>query len=506
MNDEFVECRIVTGLIISVEYLTRFSNQDILKYFSTEAKTIARWCLDYFEIYAQPPKVHIWDIFLAHKKELGKATATAIEDILGSLNDDYEKLDFNFEYLCDETVKYFTKQSLIQLADGITAQVNQDKITQAKELLTNYESQQPAEINSSDYLDKTPDQIREAFESTTEPLFTLPGKLGKFLDLVFCTEQLVGIMGHEKMGKTFLLMELAISAVRQGNNVIFFEVGDMSTKQLDRRMGIRLSGKSDLPKYCKEMFIPVLDCFQNQTDICRKDERECNFGIFDGMSIEEIEKKTKKDLEKEFQDNPKYLPCSDCRNSPGFTGAVWYRQRSQVDPLSWQKAYHALEKFQKSIHHHFKLIVYPNDTCGISDIKSEIVIIEKRERWTPTVVIIDYADLLTGPGDTERERQNSIWKKLRALSQERHCLVITATQADAGSYKKPTLSKTNFSEDKRKYAHVNYMIGIHNTNKEKEKGIIRVSKLMGREEYFNESKQITVLQSLETGRFFVGSY
>ena len=108
----------------------------------------------------------------------------------------------------------------------------------------------------------------------------------------------------------------------------------------------------------------------------------------------------------------------------------------------------------------------------------------------------------------ERHRQNKIWKQLRSLSQERHCLVVTATQADAKSYESGLLHMKNFSEDKRKYGHVTAMYGLNQDKDGREKniGLMRINEIVLREGDYNTSKTVTVLQNLRRGRPFLGSF
>ena len=98
-----------------------------------------------------------------------------------------------------------------------------------------------------------------------------------------------------------------------------------------------------------------------------------------------------------------------------------------------------------------------------------------------------------------RDAINNTWKAMRALSQRRHCCVVTATQADADSYDSWLLSMSNFSEDKRKYAHVTAMAGINQTQPEKERGIYRLNWLVGREFEFTESQVVWTAACLTVG-------
>ena len=83
---------------------------------------------------------------------------------------------------------------------------------------------------------------------------------------------------------------------------------------------------------------------------------------------------------------------------------------------------------------------------------------------------------------------------------------MTATQAAASSYKKDTIDLTDFSEDKRKFAHVTAMYGMNQTPEEKKLGILRLNELVVRESDFDSTRQVKVLQCLSRGRPLIGSY
>ena len=117
------------------------------------------------------------------------------------------------------------------------------------------------------------------------------------------------------------------------------------------------------------------------------------------------------------------------------------------------------------------------------------------------MIVIDYADILAPPhgvADT-RDQINSTWKQLRALSQSTHSLVVTATQADANSYNANTIGRSNFSEDKRKLAHVTGLVGLNANSDEKECGILRLNWIVLRESAFTETQCVHVAGCLEIG-------
>ena len=134
---------------------------------------------------------------------------------------------------------------------------------------------------------------------------------------------------------------------------------------------------------------------------------------------------------------------------------------------------------------------------------------EREDGFVPDIIAIDYADLLVPEVRTEfRHQVDNIWKGLRNLTQERHCLGITVTQADARAYDQNKLKVSNFSEDKRKNAHVTAMYGINQDTKDREKklGIMRFNELVVREGDFSSSNEVYVIQNLRRGRPFLGSF
>jgi len=97
---------------------------------------------------------------------------------------------------------------------------------------------------------------------------------------------------------------------------------------------------------------------------------------------------------------------------------------------------------------------------------------------------------------------------LRGLSQERHVLVVTATQADSESYERKRLTMSNFSEDKRKLSHVTAMYGLNQDpqGREKKLGILRINEIVVREGEFSNDREVWVLQDLAAGRPFLESF
>jgi hypothetical protein len=124
-------------------------------------------------------------------------------------------------------------------------------------------------------------------------------------------------------------------------------------------------------------------------------------------------------------------------------------------------------------------------------------------------VVIDYADLLLGPlagGGESREQVNATWKGLSKMRQDLRCLVLTATQANADAYEADALNRRNFSEDKRKHAHVSGMFALNQSDAEYKQGVYRINWLDRRDEPYSQREFCYVAGCLAVARPMMMSY
>jgi intein/homing endonuclease len=232
---------------------------------------------------------------------------------------------------------------------------------------------------------------------------------------------------------TWWLLDLAWRAMLQGRRVAFFEVGDMSEWQIMLRFMTRAAKR------------PL-----KATD----PERPLKFPI-----------------------NIEHAPDSNF-------AVVEHEDHHYANNLKWKEAVAASSRIiqKRNGQDLLRLSTHANGTIGVDGLYSVLESWERDGWGTPDVVVIDYVDLLTPPHGFKESRDqiNATWKGLRRMSQEYHALVVTATQADADSYTAETQTMANFSEDKRKNAHVTGIVGINQTPAEKSQGLQRLNWLAGR--------------------------
>ena len=506
---EFIERRIVTGLIVSDAYIAKVSEiWDPAYIVSESALIISKWCLWYFSKYGKAPGREIESIYMHEESKLSKDLSEEIKnDILPSLSDEYVRgAKFNVQYLIDHTLDYFKIRRLDLHTEEVQFLTDQGRVDEAEALAREYRNSPTGERYYIDLgSDESLERMRRAFSKDLQSVATYPGALGSMLNPQFVRGGFVAFLAPEKRGKSFILLDIGMRALKDYSNVVFFQAGDMNESQQLRRIGMYLSKKPERD-YGDFMYVPVLDCFLNQNDSCVRDEREGIVGLdFEDRKDVNFDALVERVEDKKFSD---YLPCRNCSYGIYNEGSVYYVKKDPglVSDVSAEKV---AKSFFRRYRNRFRLSSFVNGELSVSRIRGFLDAWETEDGFVPDVVIVDYADLLVnGAKGDFRHKVDDVWKALRALSQERHCLVVTATQSDAKSYDQNRLKLSNFSEDKRKYAHVTAMYGLNQdaTGAEKKMGLLRINEMVVRDGSFSERNEVFVLQQLDLCRPYLGSF
>ena len=519
-DEEFIERRIITGLIVSKEYVERihrFWNPMLLE--SPEFRKVANWCIEYYEQYKTVPDQDIESIYMQKLKEgsVHKSEGQYIEEVLNDLSEEYGRgTAFNSGYLYDQTVRYFKSQELERHNEEVQILTEAGRIEEAEHLVRSYKSaiMNDTEIGIDLSSRAVLHQIDLAFSESAQKVLSYPGALGDMINDHLIRGGFVSFLAPEKRGKTFMMLDMSLRAIRQKAHVAFFQAGDMTQEQQLVRICTYLTRRSSKEKYCCPYYKPVGDCIFNQLDICQRPDRNCDHGIFEEVSLDEFKANkdkyvTQEILKEKLEEFPDYKPC-DSHTCDKRQGTVWIEFVDAKKPLTALDAKKAIRKFFKKHKRKFKLVTHASDTLTVDEMDRCLDEWERYDGFVPDVILVDYADLMVPDKSVNefRHRQDQIWKGLRGLSQRRHCLLITATQADADSYNKGRLALSNFSEDKRKYAHVTAMYGMNQDpqGREKRLGILRLNEMVVREGEFSNDNEVTILQDLRSGRPVLESY
>ena len=511
-----IERKIIIGLIISNEYsqqVVPIWKPKLLK--SKTAQTIGEWCVEYFQEYGKVPDRDIEAIFFEKVRlgEIREEEAEDIEEILESLSEEYGG-NFNVSFYIKKTNEYLHERSLESLSERIRELLDAGELEEAEKIAATYnsvlaESKPDLDLSDGNVLLR----LENAFNDAYSPILSYPGALGEMWNDQLIRGNFIALMAPEKRGKTFWLLDMAIRAARQGSKVAFFQAGDMTENQQLKRISSYLTKKPDKEKYCGVYYEPVRDCVRNQLDVCEKIERECAFGPFSNQGYTPKTLKTEitfSDLVEAYKSEEDYSACRNCKEWDfKRLGVPWLTKGEIKSPVDVNEAKEKITEFFIKRKRSFKLSTHPNRTLSVSKIKTILKRWEREEGFVPDFIVVDYADIMIDSGSKDfRHQQNEIWMGLRSLNQEYNCLLATATQADAQSYKTDTLNLSNYSEDKRKYAHVTSMYGLNQDKdgREKKIGLMRINEIVVREGSFESTSSVTVLQNLNLGRPFLGSY
>lgn len=442
------ERQLLIGMIVDKKVLAKISTRwERGLFLSRWSDLVATWCVSYYRKYGRAPKKQIQHIFTRWATEHSddKETIKLLERFLSSLSSEYETLqqELNPDFIIDMAGDYFNRVKMQRTAEQVQDLLAEGSIEKAQKLMEGYKRVELGTGSDVDIL-KDVNAIKEAFTSKSKPIIKYPGALKNFFGDTLERDGFIAFLGPEKRGKTYWLIDIAWRAAQQGNRVGFFECGDLSQNQLLRRFMIRACGR---PLEKGVIKIPL--------EMDR---------VGDFATVKEFE-------EREFHNN-----------------------------LSWEYAVKTCKKILSASNgeNRIRLQVHPNSTLTMASITGTV---DRwaQEGWPVDVVVIDYADILSPAAGYSESRDgiNANWKAMRALSQQYHALVVTATQANAASYKAESIDWSNFSEDKRKLSHVTGMIGINQAKEEKRDGIMRLNWIVRREAAFDTAKHVHVAGCLD---------
>ena len=459
-NGGDIERAIVIDMITNKTVLAAISakwpREGLLK--SRQANLIGGWCVEHGREYREPPMrqiQHSFEKWAAYHSD--EHFVEAVRDLLYAVGDEYDEGggQANSQYRLDQAGEYINLCQAAKLNEELTSQIALGHSRNVADLIAGYT---PIALGDRMWSDPVTDvdEIRSTFDrKPAEVVVQYEGDAGKFFGTSLCRDALVAFMGPDKSGKSYFLLDIAYRAMLARKRVAYFEAGDLSKDQVKYRLYARVAQH------------PYLSIREDMKWPC-------------------------------YVRRPISLHVTQSTAGKGYTAPevdVEYEDVPFHEPLDAEVTIEACEELMrrrvKSTRSYFRLSCHANHTLNAEDIRHTILGWE-HEGWVPDIVIIDYSDLLApmpGIGHfDERGQVNKTWQALRRISQEIHCLVVTATQTNSAAYGKELLDRRNFSEDKRKLAHATAMFGINMTASEKEKGVVRLNNIVKREGAYSLGK------------------
>jgi hypothetical protein len=311
--DSRLERKIITGMIVSTDYLREIKQLYRGDYFNLSfSNIVAEWCLEYFKKYESAPNSYIQDIYY-DKLKLGLESTQAklISEFLSGLSKEHfgAQENFNVQYLLDETINHFRKQSIKKIIERAHNAIETDDIEDAEAFIKGYTRVARPEIDGTYvYSDEAISLIWD--KKDRDLLFRLPGDLGNKIG-TFEREQFIAVMGEQGAGKSLWLQFIGQCAVKAGFNTLIL------TFELSKRQYINRVIHSDTaaPKESGTVKIPIFDCVRNQEGTCNREKRINKIKLVDEEGVFPEPENTPK----------KYRVCTVCRENKNFEMAVWYK-------------------------------------------------------------------------------------------------------------------------------------------------------------------------------------
>jgi hypothetical protein len=246
------EKELIIGLIVSDDFIKQIEPILQLPYLqASSSKTIANWCIEYYQKYKTAPHEIIQSIYEQRKSSLQEEDAEIIAKTLKHVSDIYaEKDKYNIPYMIDKSVMYIRERRIVLLQDALEHEVTVGNVDKAENLIAGYNKiSRSTRTVSNLWTDRQ--TVSNIFNKEYADLFRMPGVLGE-LQGYFQRGNLYAYAGVAKRGKTRWLAQSAMIASMQGCRTLIIEL-EMNEEEISE---ILLNNMVRMPSYECTVDIP----------------------------------------------------------------------------------------------------------------------------------------------------------------------------------------------------------------------------------------------------------
>lgn len=416
--DISIESRILGNLITSSELVGKIrSIIDPTLFESPISRIVGQWVLDYFDRMSAAPGKTISDIYIARRGELKEADSDLVGSFLKNCSANWRPS--NVQYAEKMATDFFQRRSLDRLIESLKTKAATGNVDGAQRLIAEYVKPEVIHSKSIDMLnDVAP--IQHAFQNEDEELFSLRGNLDKLVGGPLCRGELVAFLAPPKSGKTWWMIDTAITAMTRGQKVLFVSL-EMTEDQMTRRFWQALSG-------------------------CSRNGEEAPGATFED-------------------------------NGDGKWNLVLGTRSTRKIDTDTEEIKRVQNAYKQVTEGKLKFRCYPTGSLTLSKLRSELKILEVFENFVPDVIVLDYADIMQlPPGKEKRHQLDALWMGLRGITTEMNNLLVTASQTGRETVGgKRDADESNIAEAVSKVNHVTRMITINRSKEDKRRGIYRIS-------------------------------
>ncbi len=407
---------------------------------------VLKWVIDYYRKYKKAPGDDIRQLpseVMENDAEYAQRLTTFIESLARPTSS-------NSSRLIDIAAAYFEKVQVERLVDSLSSKLSRDDTQGCIDSINTFSRITTGVTRGVNPL-VDEGALQAAFaDNTAASMLAFKSEDSRmFFGDTFSRSSFVVINAAEKMGKSNCLLEIALMAVYQGFKVAYFEAGDMSQPQVFRRIYQRIAKH---PRRAGTVRIPT--------------------------SISVLDDDYGKDVQIDIQ----------------------YKTVNYPEDMNAEIALAACKKWQLDLSGkgvNWKFSAHPQNLTvpGMVSILDEW---ERVDGFIPDFVVIDYADILVSVSRNSefRHQINDTFSRLRGISLDRKCCLLTATQATADAYDSAVMTRQFLSEDKRKAAHPTAILGLNASQYEREKQVAKLNYLIRRDDACNEYECLYLAQAL----------
>lgn len=209
---------------------------------SSHAKILFQWLFDYHALSDGHPyaEAHLQRDWETKATDLPADAKEGMKTFLATVNSEWKARAPKATSKAKEDVAEYLKQtSAVAFADRVMKTATSGHIDGFEKLLADYQTPGRQADGPVDIF-RDIEEIHEALTSVDEVLFKFPGKIGELLGPVIRGDFLAPL-AREKMGKSWIVDMVAITAAMQGCHVLIVDA-EMVQKQKLRRIWRQLVG------------------------------------------------------------------------------------------------------------------------------------------------------------------------------------------------------------------------------------------------------------------------
>jgi hypothetical protein len=501
-----------------------------------------RSVLSYYKRYGKAPRRAIKFIHDGEKAKIKDEDELQLEeDLLSVLAQEWQAKREGYAvspaYVIGEMIPRFLRaRKLKEISDKLDQNLEHGNTQEAETLLSEYEivSSEPPDdtFGMTDTLSHQY-QLEYYYRKLREPtkeVFRFDGALDALIGPLK-RQWLVSLSGTTKSGKSYFLLDLAITAaVYQKRNVMYFcpemSEDDMNDERVIPWATNRAASKED----AGTIYVPEFDCLNNQLNKCNANKR-----VKRGKKYKTIPLRTvnhdrqltifgqKEDIKPEhqiFADSQvakSWEPCTVCRDDrerfsygiyKRFRPSIYYRARKikTVSRKSRNRAFRGLES--RGAGGRLRIKYFPKYQLTIEETFNMARKFAEKNNWSVDIIIIDYVDVLkptSGNKEMTWQDYDHMWKLSSAFAQEMDALVISADQTTKAGRLLRSIDHTVTPQASTKDHHLDVKFAVNKFDEETLNNLCRVNMIYHRHRPFNRNLEVMLTQNLTLAKAFLDS-